>query len=482
MPVIPLTSTALLLLLTAAAGASDRVAGEASFFQSPAAVRERCVVVSRAPGGAYSIADAEAERALCGIDFYAPDIALCPRTWGDRPASVVYRLPGAPQAGDARRFEHRVCVLGRAARDEASAELAVYKQSVNGGKTRLTFAPAALLYYHLSRYFDTDVQVPVAVFRTMDRRVHRNRVSKRGGALTTVNPALRTLRSAWSRLTKVEALPGEYDPAGELFTSDGEQIHGALQHPRPPRDGVDTRAVSERSAPSRDGVDAGAAFAGSAPWRALHSEEPPAAAAQQALAEARRDPLLAPRLASASTAQMLYWMKELSEVALLDFLLDQRERDVPLELEAAWAWVEGDRLRWRAADTPEVPGDLVARRPLRFWRSWIRDNDAVGLARGDEAAQPGAVLAGVRHLHADTFRRLLALDRDLRSGGPLRDWLAGGFGLSEAQLAAIARRARIAAGQLGAVCRDRTLRFDLDPDGFVVAGRVEARAVHCPDP
>jgi hypothetical protein len=214
----------------------------------------------------------------------------------------------------------------------------------------------------------------------------------------------------------------------------------------------------------------------------LHLDKPSTAAAHEILAEVRRDSARAGPHADPSIVQLLFWMKESSEIVLLDFLLDQRERDDNLELEAAWVWIDGDRLRWRAARTAETPADLAAQRPLSLRRSWLRDNHALGLARGGDVTPPGDTLAQLRHLHLDTFRRLLAFDRELRSGGPLRDWLAEGFGLSDAQVAGIARRAQTAAGHLAAACRAGGLRFDLDPEGFLVEKKVEPRAMNCPDP
>ena len=141
-----------ILVYAAAAGAALPPAGEVSRFASPDGVEEQCIRVAGAPGARYSSSDKAAEEAFCAIDFHAPDVALCPKIWSTSPGTIVHRV-----TGEARDFERRACARGTHARDLALEELAVFKMSMNAVDTSATFAPAALLYYHVSRWFGAAV-------------------------------------------------------------------------------------------------------------------------------------------------------------------------------------------------------------------------------------------------------------------------------------------------------------------------------------
>ena len=95
--------------------------------------------------------DSAQQQLFCAIDFNGGSVALCPKTWSTSPAALVYDLEGTPWEGRAGAFEKDVCARGGSARDEASRELAFFKNTLNGRKTSGTFAPASLLYYHFSR-------------------------------------------------------------------------------------------------------------------------------------------------------------------------------------------------------------------------------------------------------------------------------------------------------------------------------------------
>ena len=56
-------------------------------------------------------------------------------------------------------------------------DLAKFKQTMNQPGTSGTFSPSSLLSYHFSRYFDATVDIPVAVYRSMDKDAHFVRVS-----------------------------------------------------------------------------------------------------------------------------------------------------------------------------------------------------------------------------------------------------------------------------------------------------------------
>ena len=74
-----LATLAASLVAAGPASASDLILGDATTYQSPNGVAEKCVRLARMPGGVYSDADLKKEAELCAIDLYVPAVALCPK-------------------------------------------------------------------------------------------------------------------------------------------------------------------------------------------------------------------------------------------------------------------------------------------------------------------------------------------------------------------------------------------------------------------
>ena len=105
--------TLLLISLSCAAAATDRVVGDRQTFTSPNGVTETCVALAKMPGGAYSDEDRAHEKALCALDVYDRHVALCPKLRSTSPGTFVYELRKGPFAGDQQGFEAKVCPQGR---------------------------------------------------------------------------------------------------------------------------------------------------------------------------------------------------------------------------------------------------------------------------------------------------------------------------------------------------------------------------------
>lgn len=92
------------------------------------------------------------------------------------------------------------------------------------------------------------------------------------------------------------------------------------------------------------------------------------------------------------------------------------------------------------------------------------------------------MLAAVRHVPPQTYRRLIALADDLQAQGPLAGHLRSSYGFSAAEFSHFAANARDAADTLRASCKAGRLRFDLDPDAFLRDGRSDAVKLDCDRP
>jgi hypothetical protein len=463
--------------MTAAAPAfaSADVRGEVVTFTSPAGVQERCVMLARMPGATYRDADVAEERAFCAIDLHGRTHAMCPKLFSTSPGTLVYDLGGGPYAGDPAGFERDVCPRGHVTAKEAADEPLSFKMSVNTRETSATFANAALVYYHFARYFDAAVHVPAAVFRSIDKDSHLARVSSHGEALSAGRPALKMNHAAWVTLARAEREPSSYQPTDELLTGDRKQAYGVLLHPRGRRYGDEVNGSRQSGwgdGQSRD-------FQQTAPFVALASDRPLAQAIEEGLARGY------PRAAvpaGARNEQMAFWMRELVDITLLDYLFGQQDRIGNIDYLTYWYWVDGGRL-WRMPASGAHPSDEIAKfAPKRLKRTELADNDAGVRTTYINYTKRTGMLERLRHYSAGTYRRLIVLDRDLAARGPLHEHVRSTFGLSDAEFAQFVANTRGAAAILRESCGAGRLRFDLEPEAFLRDGKVVEATVDCDNP
>ena len=431
------------------------------------------------PGGHYSDEDREEERQFCRIDLYAESVALCAKIWSTSPGTLIYDISSVPYANDPARFERDVCPRGGSARKEAVKELAKFKQTLNAADSSATFSTASLLYYHFARYFDTLVNVPVAVYRSMDRAEHLQRVTDIGVRLTGGKSSLKMIHAGWVDLQKAENDPESYHPSDELFTTDRQKMYGILVLNEGRRYNSEINGTRESGWGSGQNRD----FQNTAPFLALQSEKGLIEAIQSGLAEARLNPRLAKDMgAEVLDEQMLFWMQELTEIVLLDFIFSQQDRIGNIDYQLAWYWVQGGQLASRPAHESSVPTDIAARSPVLLKRTWINDNDAGGKVVYVDFAEKTEMLQKIRHLNADTYRRLLTLDKDFSGGGPLYRYVRDTFGLTQRQLGMIVQHTAHATAILRETCRSGRMRFDLEPEEFFLMRSVKEQQIDCDAP
>jgi hypothetical protein len=463
--------------MTAAAPAfaSADVRGEVVTFTSPAGVQERCVMLARMPGATYRDADVAEERTFCAIDLHGRTHALCPKLFSTSPGTLVHALDGGPYAGDPAGFERDVCPRGHVTAKEAADEPLSFKMSVNTRETSATFANSALVYYHFARYFDAAVHVPAAVLRSVDRGAHRARVAAPGEALSAGRPALKMNHAAWATLARAEREPDSYQPAGELFTADRSQVYGVMLHPRGRRYGEEisgSRQSGWGDGQSRD-------FQETPPFVALATDRPLAEAIATGLARGHMRSAIP---AATAREQMIFWMRELVDITLLDYLFSQQDRIGNIDYLTYWYWLDGGRL-WRMPAVGAHPPDEIAKfAPKRLKRTELGDNDAGVRTTYLNYPKRTGMLERIRHYPAGTYRRLVAIDRDFAARGPLHDHVRSTFGLSDAEFSQVVANTRSARAVLRESCRAGRLRFDLEPEAFLRDGKVAEAKVDCDNP
>ena len=161
-------------------------------------------------------------------------------------------------------------------------------------------------------------------------------------------------------------------------------------------------------------------FQQTAPFLALRSELPVTEAASAAIHEARRNPKMAKALpADTAVEQVVFWMQDVLEITLLDFILGQQDRIGNIDYNWRWYWVEDDELHSSPAQGKEPPDAIAAFKPVRLMQSALNDNDAgVRTGYADFAAKTH-MLENLRHYNAGLYQRLgrLAADFEGRRGG-----------------------------------------------------------------
>lgn len=444
-------------------------------YRSPNGVTERSMALPRMPGADYSKKDAEQEETLTAIDFYSPNIALCPKTWSTSPGTMVRDISKTNFSHDAYESQCK----GKSV-PTGVKKTAVFKQSMNEHNTSGTFSPAALLYYHFSRYFDTSVKVPVAIFREMDRKEHYRRVTQRGVAQARSG----MIGAGWQHMARAESDPARFAQAQTLFSNNGATVYGCMLKGKGSRYGAEINGVR-----SKWGVVQCEEFQRTAPYLALSTDLPLPDAIETGKKLAFKDSKVRKETVDASPFQMMYWMKELSEIALLDFIFSQQDRIGNIDYQWCWYWVEGDEVKSRDAKNKasrssigkvKPPDEIAAFSPVLIQRTYLNDNDAGGRVAYANYTKKTGMLQKLRHFSGDAYQRLLRLNRDLQDSGEISRYIRANFPLAADEFNQIVKNTKLATDILHDTCSIGKLQFDLDsPKNFLLTGQVTKADVSC---
>ncbi len=463
-------------LLPFPAFASDAVRGEEKTFASPNGVTERCVRIAKMPGAVYSDDDLEAEERYCAIDLYAPSVALCPKTWSTSPGMMVYDISEGPYAGDRAGFERHACAEGKSGKDLAKDSLAKFKPTMNAKGTSGTFSASPLLYYHFSRYFEADIGVPPAVWRSMDRAAHLDEVAERGLSISGHAHSSGMNHAGWRKLVDADKNPSAYSPTDELFTADRKALYGALLNSPGSRYGSEVNGTRASGWGKGQNFD----FQETAPFRALRSGAPIEKAISEGVSAAIKTKRIRRDMgADVDPRQVAYWMTDIANLVLLDFIFSQQDRIGNIDYKTRWMWVEDGKVKSHKADNHGKDRGNAPATAIRIKRTHLNDNDAGGRVAYANFAKSTRMLEKLRHFPATTYIKLAALDADFRTQGPLLAYVRDSFGLNDRQVSQIVKNTALAFAILSDTCKRGEMIFDLEPDTFFVEGAVTAAKPEC---
>jgi hypothetical protein len=490
-PICSILHAALLLTLLA-----PRFAGAGQFQGTPVAHgKEQCIALNRfspESGAKYLPKDGGKEAELCRVAFDDKAIGLCPKTWSTSPGTIVYDISKSKYNGHPDAFEAEYCPKQRALKGKIDGieKIASFKQSINAQfqqRTSATYSQASPLYYHFSRYLNATVDVPVAVIRTMDADEHLRRVANRGSAL--VHGGM--IAAGWNVVISAEKNPSGYVPEDEFYYGDFRD--GVLY-------GTMLKGPGARSGAEFNGNIAGKGYTEqyryiqkTPAFLALSNPKEFAAASAEGLASSKTDPVVARALgAGVSSEQMMFWMTELSDILLLDYIFNQQDR--PGNVDYTWVWYyldSGGRLKSArvdseasrlAANSVGTPTEVKnSSKSMLIERIQINDNDAGG-RKYTNFTKRFSLLEKLHHLNAVTYRQLIKLGNDFRVKGPLYRYLLDTFDLHDAYVVEIAQNVIQAGLILKKTCNDGSLRFDLEPESYVITAQAHSQNVDCEAP
>lgn len=444
-------------------------------YNSSNGIKEQAIALSEIPEGRYKTRDKKKEDQFLAVDFYSSKIALCPKTWSTSPATMVRDIS---RSGISQRTYEKSHCSGKTVADSVK-KLAKFKQTMNQSGTSGTFSMSSLLYYHFSRYFDTATVIPPAVYREMDRRTHRDRVTRSGRAKAHGRQILK----GWQHLYNAEKNPSSYRPTDELFTPDRKCVYGVLLKGKGARYGAEVNGARKR----RWGAPQNEEFQETAPYLALRSDLP----LLDAIKRGKRKAGSTVRSATGDVSdfQMIYWMRELTEIVLLDYIFSQQDRVGNIDYRWVWYWVQDGKVKkkWQAGKDRRSrmhrispPPEIAQFSPVLLQRTMLNDNDAGGRVRYANFAKRTGMLQKLRHISAKTYTKLLRLNRDLQDKGQVYRYIEQNFILNPKQQDQIVKNTRLATDILKDTCSIGKLRFDLDnPKDFLLTGRVNELDVNC---
>jgi hypothetical protein len=243
--------------------------------------------------------------------------------------------------------------------------------------------------------------------------------------------------TAWQTLTAAEQNPTTYRPTYDLFTKDSKQIYGALIHDSGARYGAEINGTRKSGWGKGQNFD----FQKTPAFLALKTQGDLQTAITAGYMQAMQDPSMKNAFASGapSTPQMVLWMNEVSEIAILDYIFSQQDRVGNVDYTWHWAYVDQDghvktdkvkddafeELPRSNMAKIKMPATLAGTNAILIQKTSIGDNDAGGLISYANYTKTTGMLDGaagvtnpIAHLNKDTYQRLLKLAADFKVKGP----------------------------------------------------------------
>lgn len=431
-------------LLTSQAWALDvrDLKGEKSTsFYSSRGVEEKCVVPQKWPGGYYTDKDKKTEGKLCEQDFYK-NVATCPKYNSTNPGILLIE----PTA----KYSREAINASSCDTDEMGLKTeSKFKQSLS-----CSYTPSIIAYYHFSRLLGGAGRVPVSVIRTMDIATHQQLTKKANAASLSG-----VIDQTWRSFLNVHASPRKYP---KVIDETQSQIYGALVA------NVKGENIYSEVNGFGDYDTRYPRFKKQRPFLNV--------ASSQSLTQ------IAGSSSFQKIAPLAVQMKDVSDMILLDTLLNQQDRIGNIHFKFVWyfqdasapgAWVTekseakvviNKRTRARETVVPETEKvAMAAKNAVLVKEMYLKDNDC-GVAKQNMMRQH-STLEAVRHISYKTYSHFMGLAKAI----PLnvtRDYLYREFLFDEEDYEKIYSNTKKAKEILYGNCKAGLLKFDVDLEDY----------------
>lgn len=471
-----ITGPLLIPWLISAKGLSS---GESIHFKSINNTEEVCLKLPPIPGGIYSKKDTEQENKLCAIDFYhQANTALCPKTWSTSPSTMIYDTNESPTNKLKIDFENNECAQGK---KNSGKKLAKFKNTMYETKTSSTYSKSGLVYYHLSRNFETSLHIPVAVYREMDAIEHL-KISEKGAKLASGG----AIKQGWLGNINAHQKKSQYNMADYFFANNTSLVQGVLIKDSGEQVGAEIDGIG-----SEWGKKATIDFSNTPAFMALKLSKPVEQSIQDTLknyheyleAEAKKHKgglfgrgnseaykkviQLQKILPQLNVNIMKIWMNDITEIVILDTILGQEDRHLNIDFKWVKYSLKNDKFEQKTLDDKrsfveyskiqaENPNEIIAQ------KIHLNDNDAGLFPAFTNFFKDSKLIEKIHHISYKNYHKVISLQLDLKNKGEIYTYLKETLGLTEKELIMLQTNTDYVAETLKTKCLTNALYFDLN--------------------
>jgi hypothetical protein len=461
-------------------------------YSSPSGVVENCEYNLRLSAESYSLKDLETEKQLCSLNMYNPSLKLCGKNWSTSPSTIILNSEQTVFSDLAACNSKKTMNL--------YSKLAKYKTSMNEEGTSGTFSNSSIMYYHFSRYLQTSVTVPVAVYRTMDSEQHFQRVSSK---VTNFENSM--IQTAWQYMQKAAVNPQSIRPVEELFTDGNRQIFGALIEVK----GNEKYGEYLRGKKTQQwGIPQYQNMVQTPIYQALNFNADILSSVELLSSVAQNQYAVEFGSVIPSRHQAIMWMQEIFDMTILDYILQQQDRPGNIHFQWRLFYLNNGKLdskrvkiqkqsksegieskyasyvhlgaaEYVASQMPEYKQYCQGQPCFVVQKTILEDNDAGGREYYNAFYRDLGFLQSLRHASYKTYLKLNQLAVDVKSQGPAYIAMKKNFRLNVTQLEQLKKNIIEATATLNTLCRKGLLRFDLDYENYMRTGQLTNSSKSC---
>ena len=422
---------------------APRGVSTAKFAVPGKSTQEICIVPKRLAFADYRKSDEKKEQELCKYNFYVSSgttdssgaVIVCPKMSSTSAGVLLYSVPEG-QTKSALQTAAKCVAIEAKNRPKGVKQIAKFKQT-DDDRT-CTSTSSILGYYHVSRALGDIAQVAPAVIRTMDFDQH-DKIVRQALSISKI-ARNRSLRKSWSNFTGYRS--GSSRNPASLFTIDNIQVFGALV------------AKDHDTAPYREWVTSSGSgqtnIGAVSAYRDVTNTQPAAK-------------IIGSRNFTQATAQRLLAMRDMSEMLLIDTLMQQNDRtsggNIAFSTEVVY--LDGGNFKTGKSDKKVPPGAPH----FAVKRLHLVDNDC-GLIEGPGKIVKQGYLNRVNHMHPKTYVGLMQLADKWESGPSVKTFFQTEALFSVGQISSFGKILLKARDVLRAKCKASSHFLDLDMDDY----------------